>query len=311
MKRFQSTVLLFAGLGVLLLGTACDRPEAPGRGVSDPRIVAVSNYPLAYFVERIGGDRITVEWRIPPGIDPASWSPNGDDLAAIQRADLIFLNGATFEKWLPTASLPVSRVVDTTAGLKDRLLPAGDGSVHAHGPEGSHSHAGTAATTWLDPEIAMAQATTIHDALVRILPAHQEEFGSNLGLLMRQLQERGAPFEQAVNAAPTTPVFFNRPVFQYLSERYRMNGADLHWKADTIPTAEQLEELDALRAEHPADWFIWDSPPTPEAIAALQDRGIQSIVFETCGNRPESGDLLDTFDSNAVELRRVYGVEDG
>ena len=304
-------MLLFAGLGVLLLGTACDRPEAPGRGVSDPRIVAVSNYPLAYFVERIGGDRITVEWRIPPGIDPASWSPNGDDLAAIQRADLIFLNGATFEKWLPTASLPVSRVVDTTAGLKDRLLPAGDGSVHAHGPEGSHSHAGTAATTWLDPEIAMAQATTIHDALVRILPAHQEEFGSNLGLLMRQLQERGAPFEQAVNAAPTTPVFFNRPVFQYLSERYRMNGADLHWKADTIPTAEQLEELDALRAEHPADWFIWDSPPTPEAIAALQDRGIQSIVFETCGNRPESGDLLDTFDSNAVELRRVYGVEDG
>ncbi len=311
MKRFQSTLLLFAGLGGLLLGTACDRPEAPGRGVSDPRIVAVSNYPLAYFVERIGGERITVEWRIPPGIDPASWSPNGDDLAAIQRADLIFLNGATFEKWLPTASLPVSRVVDTTAGLKNRLLPAGDGSVHAHGPEGSHSHAGTAATTWLDPEIAMAQATTIHDALVRILPAHQEEFGSNLGLLIRQLQERGAPFEQAVNAAPTTPVFFNRPVFQYLSERYRMNGADLHWEAGTIPTAEQLEELDALRVEHPAEWFIWDSPPTPEAIAALQDRGIQSIVFETCGNRPDSGDLLDTFDSNAVELRRVYGLEEG
>ena len=52
--------------------------------------------------------------------------------------------------------------------------------MHAHGPEGSHSHAGTASTTWLDPEIAVAQATTIHDALVRILPAHQEEFGSNL-----------------------------------------------------------------------------------------------------------------------------------
>ena len=311
MKRIQSTLLLFIGLGGLLLGTACDDSKTPGRSVSDPRVVAVSNYPLAYFTERIGGERVGVEWRIPPGIDPGAWTPAGDDIAAFQGSDLIFLNGATYEKWLPTASLPVSRVVDTTRGVKSRLLPAGDGSVHAHGPEGSHSHAGTASTTWLDPEIAVAQATTIHDALVRILPAHQEEFGSNLGLLIRQLQERSAPFEQAVNAAPMTPVFFNRPVFQYLSEQYRMNGSSLHWEAGSTPTAEQFEELDSLRADHPAEWFIWDSSPTPEAIAALEERGIRSIVFETCGNRPESGDLLDVFDSNAIELRRVYGIDDG
>jgi zinc transport system substrate-binding protein len=310
MTRLFSTLQLFLGLSVLLIGSACDRPENPGRGVSDPRTIAVSNYPLAYFSERIGGERINVDWRIPKDIDPSAWSPDGDDLAAIQAADLIFLNGATYEKWLPTASLPVSRVVDTTAGVKDQLLPSGDGSIHAHGPEGSHSHVGTASTTWLNPEIAIAQATMIHDSLVRILPAHQEEFTSNLGLLIRELQERSAPIEQAVNAAPSTPVFFSHPVYQYLSDRFRMNGATVHWEPGEPPTPEQLEELEALQVDHPAAWFIWESPPTPEAIAALQERGLQSIVFAPCGNRPESGDLLETFDANAIELRRVYGVEE-
>ena len=310
MTRFLSALPLLVGLGILLIFSACDRPDAPGRGVSDPRIIAVSNYPLAYFSERIGGDRVRVDWRIPPGIDPSSWTPDGDDLAAIQGADLIFLNGATYETWLPTASLPVSRVVDTTAGVKDQLLPSGDGSVHAHGPDGSHSHVGTASTTWLDPEIAIAQATAIHDSLVRIMPAHQIEFSSNLGLLIRELQERSAPIEQAVNAAPSTPVFFSHPVYQYLSDRFRMNGATVHWEPDEPPTPEQLEELDALRADHPAAWFIWESPPTPEAVAALEERGLQSVVVAPCGNRPETGDLLKTFDANAVELRRIYGVDD-
>ena len=307
--RFTSTLRRFIGLGILVACSACDRPETPGRGVSEPRTIAVSNYPLAYFSERIGGDQVRVDWRIPSGIDPSYWNPDGEDLAALQAADLIFLNGATYERWRPTASLPVSRVVDTTAGVKDRLLPDGDGSVHAHGPEGSHSHVGTASTTWLDPEIAIAQATMIHDSLVRILPAYQEQFRSNLGLLIRELQERSAPIEQAVNAAPETPVFFNRPVYQYLSNRFRMNGVPLDWDAGETPTSAQLEELDALRSDHPAAWFIWDSPPTPEAIAALQDRGLQSIVFAPCGNRPETGDLLTTFDTNGVELRRVYGAD--
>ena len=39
-------------------------------------------------------------------VGPAFWAPEVETIAAFQAADLILLNGATYAKWLKTASLP-------------------------------------------------------------------------------------------------------------------------------------------------------------------------------------------------------------
>ena len=54
-----------------------DRPDAVDARLS----VYVVNYPLAYFAERIGGDRVDVRFPAPPDVDPAFWQPDVETIA--------------------------------------------------------------------------------------------------------------------------------------------------------------------------------------------------------------------------------------
>ena len=116
------------------------------------------NYPLQYFAQRIAGERAEVVFPAPGDVDPAFWQPSAEDIASYQRADLILLNGAGYAKWIQRVALPRRKLVDTSATFRDRYIQVDGAATHSHGPNGDHSHAGTAFTTWLDLELAHAQA---------------------------------------------------------------------------------------------------------------------------------------------------------
>ena len=142
-------------------------------------VVYTVNYPLQYFAQRIAGDHADVIFPVPAGIDPAFWQPDAETITRFQDADLILLNGAGYAKWTGRASLPRSKLVDSSAGFRDKLIENTDRIAHSHGREGSHSHAGTAFTTWLDFSQAAAQVRTIRDALSRLHPDGRNTYTAN------------------------------------------------------------------------------------------------------------------------------------
>ncbi len=131
---------------------------------------------LKYFAERIAGEYATVVLPAPPDVDPAFWMPDADTMAAYQRADLIFLNGAHYAHWLNKVSLPSFRLVDTSSGFQDRYIPVADRVSHTHGPAGEHTHTDVAFTTWLDFDLAVQHAKAIADAFSRRRPELRETF---------------------------------------------------------------------------------------------------------------------------------------
>ena len=137
-------------------------PGAQAEGTdSDLLTIYAVNYPLKYFAERIAGEHAKVVFPAPADEDPAFWTPDPDTIGAFQKADLILLNGAGYEKWIERASLPASKLVDTSVAMESSYVPLDEGVVHTHGPEGEHSHKGWAFTTWLDPMIAIGQAQAV------------------------------------------------------------------------------------------------------------------------------------------------------
>ena len=132
------------------LPTACGSTEDGEEGAaasSGPLLVYAVNHPLACMAERIGGEAVQVEFPAPADEDPAYWSPAPEVVLRYQEADLILCNGAGYAGWLERASLPASRTVDTSAAVAERLIGLEEAVTHAHGPEGEHSHTGTAFTT--------------------------------------------------------------------------------------------------------------------------------------------------------------------
>lgn len=73
--------------------------------------------------------------------------------------------------------------------ITDRLIALEDSVLHQHGPEGDHSHQGTAFTTWLDPQLAIAQAQSVTNALIQLAPSGETGFRNNMAKLEQELTQ--------------------------------------------------------------------------------------------------------------------------
>ena len=103
-------------------------PDAPA--ASAPLDVRALSFPAGWLVRRVGGERVAVTEVTPPGEDPPFWQPTGEVVAALGSASLLVANGAGYEAWTTTASLPAGRLVATADGL-DLVTVAG--ATHSHG----------------------------------------------------------------------------------------------------------------------------------------------------------------------------------
>lgn len=304
------TRLLFLVLLSAFAFSGCKNTSKQENGTDFPAettkpVVYVSNYPLYYFASRIGGDQLEIHFPAATLTDPSGWTPAADTVAAMQQADLILLNGASYEGWLMNVSLPDSLLADTSSSYTTRLLPSGETFTHSHGEDGEHAHEGTAFTTWLDLSLAGLQAKAVKDALSRIQPALAEDFEANYQALASELADLDNAFRETVAASPGSRLVFSHPVYQYFQKAYGLDGQSLHWEPDTPLDHDMVHEIVHLKKDLNFQYLIWERKPLPESIEKLAGEGISSIVIDPMGGMPESGDFIAGMRQNLEALQQV------
>ncbi len=315
-SRYLVRSLALAAACALL--SACDQPKSGGDGSLPPakeqakaghgriQIQAV-NYPMAYFANRIGGVEVDVHLLAPKDEDPAFWQPTDEDVAQLQKADLIVLNGATYSKWLDKVTLPQSKTLDTAARFKKDFIEIKEAVTHSHGKEGEHSHAGIAFTTWIDFQQAILQADVIREELQRLRSPEVELFALNFDELKSDLLALDRDMLALAKKIGSQPLVASHPVYQYWARRYGLNVQAVHWEPETVPDDAAMEELKKLLTTHGAKWMIWEGEPAKESVEKLKAIGIESVVFAPCGNVPDSGSWLDVMKANLASMKKVAG----
>lgn len=272
----------------------------------DKLVVYTINYPLQYFAQRIAGEHAEVILPMPANIDPAFWQPDAKDIASLQQADVILLNGAGYAKWLSRVSLSRRKLVNTSASFSDRYIKITEGITHSHGREGEHSHAGIAFTTWLDFTLAIEQSRAIAEAFSRLRPGSKNIFERNLAMLEQELLDLDRKVREIIASGPNRALVASHPVYQYLKRRYGLKLESVMWESDEVANEAGWSELALLLKKNSAKWMFWESEPNAENIARLQSMGVESLVFNPCGNRPVTGDFLSVMQQNLRELKRSY-----
>ncbi len=280
------------------------RVSTPEAGDGARRAI-VTNYPLEYFAQRIGAGVVRVEFPMAGDGDPAFWQPDAEAIRGMQSADLILTNGATYEKWIDQVSLPVRRVINTSAGFADRYLQVAGTVTHTHGPVGAHSHEGTAFTTWLDPGLAALQAEAIAEAFSRQWPASAPAFQDNLTALRADLAQLDEDLQSALTAMRGAPLLASHPVYQYLASRYALDLESVTWEPEEMPSERVWRAFGDLHLRHRARWMIWEAEPMPEIRARLRELDVRPLVFAPLGNRPSAGDYLAGMNANVRRLEAV------
>jgi zinc transport system substrate-binding protein len=277
--------------------------KSPAAG---PFTIYVANYPLQYFAERIGGDQVKVVFPAPADVDPAYWHPNVAEISAYQKADLILLNGAGYAKWVNKVSLPRSKMANTSRQFKDRYITTKAFMTHSHGAQGEHAHESLAFTIWLDLQLAVQQAEAITRVLSLIQPEQKEAFKRNYESLKEDLLALDQKILTIVSRAQSTPLLASHPVYDYFVQRYGLNLVSVHWEPDEVPGGDQWRELRRILTRHPAKWMIWEGAPVQATVGGLKTFGVNSLVFNPCGNVPEKGNFLSVMDRNAENLCAAF-----
>jgi zinc transport system substrate-binding protein len=303
---FLRTILI----GVVLLAAACageDRPkssEDPSATESKNALVVTSNYPLFFFASRITEGVDVAPEIVFPDIegDPALWIPGAGQIQLLQSADAVIINGAGAESWLNLITIDRQSLVDTSADIADRLIALDESVLHQHGPEGEHSHQGTAFTTWLDPQLAIAQAKSVTNALIQLAPSGETGFRDNMAKLEQELMQLDSRFADVFAKLDGRPVLFSHPVYQYLQHHYGINGRSVHWEPEQEPTTSAWIAMQRITTTHSATIMIWEDEPLTSTAQRLSDAGVASVYFHTVANRPDQGDYLSAMRANVERI---------
>ena len=297
MSLMRSGMLAWLGISLTLMAWTESRAQPT---------VYVVNYPLQYFAERIGAEQVHVVFPAPADEDPAFWKPDVETIAAFQAADLILINGAAYAKWLKTASLPKSKMIDTSRRFKADYIAIQGAGAHSHGPTGEHSHAGTAFTTWLDFRQAAQQAQAVMEGLSRLLPDHKDTFEGRYAELEQDLLALDERLDTIAARQRTQPLLASHPVYQYLAKRYGLNLQSVLWEPEVMPDDEEWQRLKSILQGHTAALMLWEGNPMPVSADKLQSLGVESLVFDPCGNTPEQGDFLSVMQQNVARLQQAF-----
>jgi zinc transport system substrate-binding protein len=302
----MKNMLLLVFLAVVLLSCQHKTKVTSTQKKESIPTIFVSNYPLQFFTQSIAGQKVKIIFPAKDSDDPASWQPKPEQISSIQNADLIILNGASYEKWIENVSVSTSKIVNTTAKLTDKLITYKESLTHSHGPEGEHAHMGTAFTTWLDFSLARLQAKTIYESLIAHYPENKELFLSNYQNLDKELSLLDKQFLALNSKNKNATLVFSHPVYQYFQQRYGIPGHSVHWEPHMEITSEMWQDLEQNIDDHATEWMVWEDKPLASSISFLQEKQIKSVVFNPCGNIPQSGNFLTVMKDNLIELEKVF-----
>lgn len=281
-------------LALTLLLCSCSEPEAENKQLK----LACTNYPVKWMVDYISGQTLENIYLIPADIDPAYWEPKDSELQELNTCDMVFYNGATYEKWMETVSL--SKTFDTSSKIKDSFITISNAMEHEHNGK-THSHDGIDFNIWLNFDLFIKQAEAVERKLSSLVKKPEIDFKSNLESLIAEIKE----IKKSITECSQGQINFlsSHPVYNYLAKQQNWKVKSFHWEPDQMPNEEEWLKL--KEAKKHSSFMLWEDMPNDEIRKKLIALDIKIIVFRTCGNTPPSGDFIKEMKANVDNLKQA------
>ena len=163
------------------------------------------------MVQNIGGELVETETIVPIGGDPHLHTPTPRDAKLVGRADLLFLNGLTFEGWI-NELIENSGTEGETVIITEGITPISSDTYK----NSTDPHA------WMDVSHGRAYIKNITNALKKIDPANAEQYEINYQKYDATLAELDAYVMNKVKEIPTEKrrLITSHDAFKYYGKRY-------------------------------------------------------------------------------------------
>ena len=191
--------IFFLLFGLCIMLSACST------GSSDPAkpVVVASTTLIGDVVQQVSGDLITLHVLLPVNSDPHSFSAAPKDVAMIEGAQLVFINGLNLEESLTDLIMANAngKVVPVSNGIQTILLGEDhhtEGDTH----DSEDAQAAPDPHVWMDPGNVQIWAETIAQELGQMDPEHASIFQQNAEEYQAQLDQLDEWIREQVDQIP-------------------------------------------------------------------------------------------------------------
>jgi ABC-type Zn uptake system ZnuABC Zn-binding protein ZnuA len=219
--------------------------------------VATTNI-VGDVVAQVGGEAIDLTVLMALGQDPHSYEPAPADVADIETAHVVFVNGFALEEGVLAVIEPLEDrvpVVPVSAGIKAR----GFGGEHDE-----RAHAGADPHTWMDPHNVEVWAANVADVLSELDSANAATYRANARSYTESLGGLDAYIVEQVSRIPEAErkLVTNHESLGYFADRYGFEVVGTVFIGASELASPSAGEMAAL-------------------VDTIQDQGAQAIFVET------------------------------
>lgn len=243
--------------------------------IAAPLKVVSSFSILADIVSQVGGELVESVAIVGPEGDAHSFEPRPSDVQTLQDADLLIINGANFEAWLPKliqAAGYQGKVVEAIKGVPLRTYQSEhkDEAAHTHT---SHDHGLYDPHAWQSLEHAQLYVHNIAEALIEAEPYNKDYYLEQAQQYEQAMQKLHSRLWQAFEKLPPSQrtVVSSHDAFNYLGQAYGIEFLSLLGASNQAePSAKELADLIVkMRENHVKAVFVENisSPKLIEQIA--------------------------------------------
>ena len=279
-----------------LLSACAGGSQADAAPTEELRVIATTSI-LGDVVSNVAGEAAAVSVLLPPGVDPHSYEPTPQEVAAVAQADLVFANGLGLEIFL-------ERLVQNAAG-NALLVTVSDGieplepAVESE-PDDHPGEAGGDPHVWMDPSNVLVWVDNIAVALSELDPANAPAYQANAASYEAALLELDGWIAEQIGSIPVEnrKLVTDHLVFAYYARRYGLVqvGAVVPAVSSIAePSAQEVAALeDAIRTLGVRAIFVSATvnPALARRIAA--DTQVQLVQLYT-ESLSEPGSLVSTY----------------
>ncbi|MDR3241896.1 MAG: metal ABC transporter substrate-binding protein [Lactobacillaceae bacterium] len=269
-------IVLTLGLGFLILkhDSKTDQNQA---SAEQQLQVVTTNSILEDMVENIGGEDTTVYSIVKRGTDPHEYEPKPNDVAATQKADVIFHNGLNLETggngWFKKLTKQANKKDDEQVFAASKTVVP----LYLTGKETKNEpdpHA------WLDLENGVKYVEEITRVLVKLDPKHADNYKSRSQDYIASLK---ALHQEGVEKFKNVPeeqrlLVTSEGAFKYFSKAYCIRPAFI-WEINTEAqgTPEQLKQVLKQIKENDVRSLFVESSVSPKAMQQVANESDKEI----------------------------------
>jgi len=212
--------------------------------------VAASFYPLYFFATEIGKDRAEVINITPAGSEPHDFEPTTQDIAKIEKSNLLILNGE-LEAWASKIKddlkdKNVTIVVAAEQLLAQNLIEEGKTFKDPH--------------VWLSAQLAKKEVENIAKGFKKVDPDNASYYEANAKNLKDKLDQLDTQYREGLKNCRQKSIVTSHAAFGYLASTYGLNQVSIAGLSpDSEPSAQQLAQIAKFAKSNNIKYIFFES----------------------------------------------------